>query len=140
LPFMPEGGEPTPEYVTKTLHPSPTWDLMKPPISEYGGLVVDITARRLREFMTGGNFTLEEKFEEGGWSSEDIAYMGSLVHVPTSTAYITQINTFYEWRKPEEILTIIVILYRKTDVDEILWDGELSLEDGKVANKMLLEL
>lgn len=140
LPFMPEKGESLPEYVVKSLYPSPTWDLMKPPESEYGREVVDETAKRLKEFMTGGNFILKEKFGEEGWSSEDITYLGGLIHVPTRTDYLVQINTFFEWRKPKEITTVVVMLHRRTEEQELVWDGELSFEEGEIANKMLLEL
>jgi hypothetical protein len=142
LPFMPEQGQPIPETVMKGLYPSPIWDLMEPPVSEYGRAIVEETAKRLKDFMIGGNFTIKEKFSEAGWSSEDIAYIGDLFHSPTLTVYMAQMNTFFEWRETDKIITVVISLWKKnrSEEDDAVWDGELTLEEGKIANKMLLEL
>lgn len=145
LPFMPEEGEPLPEYVVRGMYPSPMWDLMESPVSEYGRQVVEETANRLREFMTGGNFILREKFSEEGWSSEDITYLGDLFHAPTRTLWLAQVFVVFEWREPSSIESITISLFKKMEVgapgwDDVVWDGELTLEEGRTADKMLLEL
>jgi len=130
-----------PESVTRSLYPSPIWDLMKPPVSDYGREVVEETAKRLKEFIAGGNFIIKDKFGEEGWSSDDITYIGELVHVPTRTGYLVQVITSFEWREPEKIDTIVVELYKIGEEDEdVVWDGKLSFDEGKIANEMLMEL
>lgn len=144
LPFMPEQGEPVPESVMKALYPSQAWELMQPPVSDYGREVVEETAKRLKEFMTSGNFVIGEKFSEEGWSSEDITYLGTLTHTQTSTTWLVQINTIFEWRKPNTIITMVIMLYKmpagKEPPDDVMWDGELNSEEGEIADKMLREL
>lgn len=140
LPFMPERGEPIPEHVFQQLYPSPAWDLMKPPVSEYGKVVAEKTARLLGEFMSGGSFVLKGKFEETGWSSEDIIYTGELVHVPGLIQYLTKINVSFEWREPTKDVLRSITLFKGEPEPEDIWSGDLDLEGGKSAGKALLEL
>lgn len=141
MPFMPEKGEPLPEYVVRDLYPSPAWDLMKPPTSEYGKVVVEETAGLLKEFMTGGSFILKEKFEESGWSSEDIIYVGKLIHVPTRAQYLAEVYVSFEWRAPADVNVRLMILFREDVEDpeetEEIWNGDLSSEGGQAANEAL---
>lgn len=140
LPFMPERGEPMPEHVFQQLYPSPAWDLMKPPVSEYGRVVAEETARLLRDFMSGGSFVMKDKFEETGWSSEDITYTGELIHVPDLTQYLTEINVSFGWREPTKDVLRSITLYKGEPEPEEIWGGDLDLEGGKSAGKALLEL
>ncbi len=140
LPFMPERGEPVPEYVFKELYPSPTWDLMKPPVSDYGKAIVEETARLLREFMSGSSFVLKDKFEETGWSSDDIIYTGELVHVPDLTQYLVELYVSFEWREPTKNVFRSLTLFKEVPEPEDVWSGSLDLESGKSAGKALLEL
>lgn len=135
LPFMPEKGEPLPESVLRELYPSPAWDLMEAPISEYGRVVVEETARLLKEFMVGGNFVLREKFEESGWSSEDVIYTGGLVRVPTLTQYLVEIYVFFDWRDPTKVERRTVELFEEGP--EEIWSGYLSHEGGQEAGGVL---
>jgi hypothetical protein len=139
MPFMPEKGVPLPEYAAKALYPSATWGLMEPPMSDYGKEVVNETARMLKEFMTGGNFIISEKFKEGGWSSENIDYMGKLIHTPTLNEYIVQIMVFFKWRTPSEIDVATINLWR--DVGEEypvkVWDGGMDADEGRIADAAL---
>ncbi len=138
LPFMPEVGPPLPEYVTAALHPSPTLDLMKPPVSEYGRVVADETARLLRDFMGGGNFELKDKFEESGWSSDGIMYNGSLIYTPTGAQYLVEIGVSFAWRTPtEDVERGVTLFIEKPEGPEEAWDGDLSFEGGIAANDAL---
>ncbi len=141
MPFMPEKGAPLPEYVAAELYPSPTWDLMKAPVSDYGKVIVEETARLLKEFMRGGNFELKSKFEEGGWSSEDIIYMGDLAHTPTGAQYLTEINVFFAWRDPtKDVIRTITLFEEKPGGPEDIWGGDLSYEDGQEAGVALSKI
>jgi len=140
LPFMPEKGPPLPEYVATELYPSPTWDTMKTPVSEYGKVVVDETARLIMEFIRGGRFERRTKFEEVGWSSEDIMYTGELLYTATGTVYITEINVFFAWRDPTKDVTRAITLFEeRPDGLEDIWEGDLSYEGGQAASKALGE-
>lgn len=138
LPFMPEKGPPLPEYVAAGLYPSPTLDTMKTPVSEYGRVVVDETARLLMEFVLGGHFERRTKFEETGWSSEDIMYTGELLYTATGAVYITEINVFFAWRDPTKDVTRAITLFEeKPEGPEDIWEGDLSYEGGQAASNAL---
>jgi len=138
LPFMPEKGPPLPEYVAAELYPSPTWDLMKAPVSDYGKAVVDETAQLLREFMRGGNFELRSKFEETGWSSDGIIYTGNLTHTPTRAQYLTEVYVSFAWRDPTKDVTRTITLFEeKPEGPEDIWEGDLSYEGGRAADSAL---
>lgn len=140
MPFMPEKGPPLPEYVTAELYPSPTWDTMKAPVSDYGKVVVDETARLLMEFVLGGHFERRTKFEETGWSSDGIIYTGELLHTATGVVYLTEIYVSFAWRDPTKDVTRTITLFEeKPDGPEDIWDGDLSCEGGRVAGQALQE-
>ncbi len=138
MPFMPEKGEPLPEYIAKELYPSPTLELMEVPVSDSGRVVADETARLLKEFMQGGSFELKNKFEESGWSSEDIIYTGDLTYTPTGTQYLTEINVFFEWRDPiKDVSRTITLFEERLGGPEDIWGGDLSYQGGQAAKEAL---
>ena len=65
--------------------------------------------------MKAGNFTATEPFDESGWSSDSLAYDGTLKHSPSGTEWDAGIWVHFDWRKPEavEIMSIDLIHYRK---------------------------
>ncbi|GAH45924.1 unnamed protein product, partial [marine sediment metagenome] len=101
LPFMPEKGEPLPEYVYEALKPEFVTAVMKPSISSYGRELADRVALDVALFLKGGNFEIVGKLEESGWSSEDIAYDAKIRHKPTNTEWGVEVWTPFDWRKPE---------------------------------------
>lgn len=148
LPFMPEKGPPLPEYVSEELY---KLESFKAPVSDYGSRVVEETAKRLDSFLKAGSFTVVDKLEETGWSSEDIAYNGTFRHEPTGIEWIVELWVSFGWRKPEEIESMYVdFLGSKKDEgkwisapDEITesdkWSYDLTAEEGAKAGRQAQE-
>lgn len=103
LPFMPEPGQPLPEYVYKEVTPEFVSSIMKPPSSDYGRTLADKIALDMSLFLKGGNFEIIDKLEETGWSSDSLAYNGTIKHVPTNTKWDIEIWVSFEWRQPEKV-------------------------------------
>lgn len=101
LPFMPEKGEPLPEYVYRELKPEFISAVMKPPVTDYGRVLEGRVALDTALFLKGGNFGIIEKLEESGWSSDSIGYDAKIRHEPTNTEWDIEVWTHFDWRKPE---------------------------------------
>ncbi len=135
-PFYLVAGPPLPEYVAKELYPSSAWELMKPPVSDYGQQVVEETARRLKEFMSAGNFILLDKFVEGAWSTTMVDYTGQLIHTPTLQNVNAEIAANFNSGEPSEITAMQIYLFMDVGYEypALVWEGTLSRGEGKIAD------
>jgi len=142
MPFMPERGEPLPEYVAKGLYPQEMLAVMAPPVSEYGRQVAADTARGYEEFLEGGNFTVKGKLEESSWSSEDVGYSGEIVHLPSGKSYTVFVHVFFDWRKPTENVVRFLSIWEEAEDDlpeVMIWEGDLDRSGGIEASKAVVE-
>lgn len=103
LPFMPAKGPPLPEYVGREITPEFVSSIMRSPSSDYGRTLVDKVALDMNLFLRAGGFEIVDKLEETGWSSDDLAYNGTIKHLSTGTQWDIEVWVNFEWKQPEKV-------------------------------------
>ena len=140
--FMPERGVPLPEYITKELYPQDMLDVMVAPISEYGRVVAADTAKGYREFLEGSSFAVEDKLDEGSWGSENVGYIGSIIHLPSGKSYTVFVHVFFEQGDPTKNVVRFLNIWKEVDhgPPEIeVWEGDLDRSGGMEASSAVAE-
>lgn len=142
LPFWPEPGEPLPEYVAEEVYPREVLEVMAPPVSEYGRQVAADTARGYKEFLEGGGFIIRSKLDESAWSSEDVGYLGNIVHLPSGNSYAVQVHVFFDWRDPTKNVVRFLSIWKEVEEgppEVEIWEGDLDRSSGIEASKAIAE-
>ncbi len=142
LHFMPEKGKPLPEYVAKELYSPEMVEVMVPPVSEYGRVVAADTARGYKEFLESGGFIVRSKLDESAWSSEDVGYLGNIVHSPSGNSYSVQVHVFFDQSDPARNVVRFLSIWEEIEggAPEVqIWEGDLDKSGGIEANKAIAE-